>query len=186
MEQVDIIELDIIPGFEMTKDKRQELYGQVAGGSGSMKPEKYQREIIEKITNNKCNKTKKRLNIRTNEIVEISRPNTQLDGFDYTEDFDGEQIINDIPYYYNLKSIVGQGGSQTRSLREVYHFIEQQLNYLVKNKNVRFINILDGDEAHKHMPKFINYLSCLSEYTDVKNNVYIGDLRGFVRWFYQS
>jgi hypothetical protein len=183
MSDIDEIEKLIIPGIEITKHKRQEMYGKVAGGSGSMKPEKYQRMIVEKITKIKCKKTKKRLNIQTNEIVKMTRPNMRLDGFDYTEDFDGEQIIDEIHYYYNFKCVVGTGGAQTRSLREVYHFIQSQLRHLITNDKLRFVNILDGSEAGKHMSKFTQHLICQEEFRDIKKNVYIGDLRGFVKWF---
>ena len=37
--------------------------------------------------------------------------------------------------YINFKMICDRGGSQTRSLREVYHFITTQLNYLKQNIN---------------------------------------------------
>ena len=36
----------VIDGCLFTKEKRQELYGEVAGGGGSRNPEKYQREQI--------------------------------------------------------------------------------------------------------------------------------------------
>ena len=39
--------------------------------------------------------------------------------------------VNGKTLLVNYKMIVGKGGNQTRSLREVYHFIEQQLKYLL-------------------------------------------------------
>ena len=68
---------------------------------------------------------------------------------DYTEDFDGVQTVNNKKIYINLKCIVGKGGAQTRSLREVYWFIDGQLNVLKNtNDDVYFVNILDGDELY--------------------------------------
>lgn len=40
----------IFCGAEFTKEIRHELFGKVAGGSGSQKPEDYQREFIVKET----------------------------------------------------------------------------------------------------------------------------------------
>jgi hypothetical protein len=75
-----------------------------------------------------CPKTNMRINLRTNTLCNVAHPNKQVDGFDYSEDFDGvQQVPGDKIVYINLKCIVGKGGSQTRSLREVYWFIEGRL-----------------------------------------------------------
>ncbi len=172
---------DVIDGKDITKEKRQELFGKVAGGNGSKNPEDYQRQKIIEGTGSKCDKTNMRINLRTNKMKEIAQPNTKEDGFDYSEDFDGVQVINNIKIYINLKCIVGKGGAQTRSLREVYWFIEGQLNVLKENKEIYFANILDGDEASFCMPKF-NHILSLSDFESVKCNVYIGDLKGYFTW----
>jgi hypothetical protein len=107
-----------------------------------------------------------------------------VDGFDYTENFDGKQIFGATTVWVNLKSVVGKGGSQTRTLRdECYPFICAQLDYLLKTKeqNYLFANIFDGDEAASSMGKF-KYLLGLPEYADVKKYVYVGDLRGYFDW----
>jgi len=109
-------------------------------------------------------------------------PNTKSDGFDYSEDFDGVQSVKNKKVYVNLKCIVGKGGVQTRSLREVYWFVEGQLNSLKSVENVYFANILDGDEAHSSMSKF-EYILALPAFESVKNRVYIGDLKGYFDWF---
>jgi hypothetical protein len=69
-------------------------------------------------------------------------------------------------------------------LREVYWFVEGQLNVIKNsnNTNVFFANILDGDESHAVLPKF-EYLLSLPEFTNEKNNVYVGDLTGYFSWF---
>ncbi len=112
----------------------------------------------------------------------ISQPNTNSAGFDYSEDFDGRQLVKENKVYINLKCIVGKGGVQTRSLREVYWFVEGQLNTLRSVENVYFVNILDGDEAHTANSKF-EYLLNLQEFNKVKNRVYVGDLKGYFEWF---
>ena len=173
---------DVIAGSLITKDKRHDLYGQVAGGSGSRAPEDFQRSKIEEGTGLKCVKTNTRINLRKNTLNEISHPNKNDNGFDYTEDFDGVQGLKDKKVYINLKCIVGKGGAQTRSLREVYWFVEGQLNILKTTENVCFANILDGDEAHSCMSKF-EYLLGLAEFSSVKEKVYVGDLKGYFDWF---
>ena len=83
--------------------------------------------------------------------------------------------------------VCDRGGSQTRSLREVYHFINAQLNYIkinINKNNIIFINILDGDESHRNMNKF-KYLLSKSEYSTIKN-IFFGDMKTFYDWFNTS
>jgi hypothetical protein len=188
--------VDIISGSLITMDKRHELFGQISGGAGACKPEKYQRTNIENGTGLKCSKTNIRINLRTQTLKDVAHPNKLNTGFDYTENFDGVQMISgSVPVYINFKSIVGKGGGQTRSLREVYWFIYGQMQVLtrisresesrVEKMDVYFANILDGNEAHAAMPKF-EYLTSLPEFNGlpfIKNNIYIGDLKGYFEWF---
>jgi hypothetical protein len=175
---------DILDGYLITKEKRQDLFGKVAGGSGSRSPEIYQRKTIEDHTGIQCLKTNIRINLMTNSLKEIAKPNMHADGFNYSEDFDGCQMINDKIIYINMKCIVGTGGSQTRSLREVYWFVRGQLEILKNSdkKNIYFANILDGDEAASVMSKF-DYL--LQQYNDynILDKIYIGDLKSYIKWF---
>lgn len=174
----------VLSGVLFTKEKRQELYGQVAGGRGSKKPEDYQRQNIILGTGIPCSTTNTRINWRTNEMENISQPMRNENGFDYTENFDGKQEFNDKTVWINLKSVVGTGGSQTRTLRdECYPFINAQLNYLLKTKrqDFYFANIFDGDEASAKM-KMFNYLLNLPEFIDVKKYLYVGDLKGYFEW----
>jgi hypothetical protein len=175
---------DIIPGSDYTQETRNTLFGQVAGGAGSSKPEKFQRQKIMEGTLLTCSKTNMRINLRTYTLHEIAHPNINIDGFDYSEDFDGIQTIHDKKFYINFKCIVGKGGAQTRSLREVYAFVKGQLHVLQTEQDVYFVNILDGDEAHHSMSKF-TYLLSLPEFESVKNKVYVGDLKGYFDWFTQ-
>jgi hypothetical protein len=172
--------MNILEGRLITKTVRQETFGVVAGGAGSRKPEDYQRAAIVQYTGAPCPKTNMRINLRTNALKELAMPNKQTDGFDYSEDFDGCQTFGNKTVYLNLKCIVGSGGSQTRSLREVYWFVQGQLNVL-KTTNAYFANILDGDQADSVLPKF-QYLLNLDEYSAVKTNVYVGDLKNYIVW----
>lgn len=173
---------DIIDGSLITMNIRKKIFGNVAGGSGSMKPEEYQRKKIIEGTNIDCKKTNIRINLRTNILIDIIRPNIKNDGYDYSENFDGLQIINNNKIFINLKCIVGKGGSQTRSLREVYWFIEGQLKTLKNLKNIYYANILDGDEAFLNISKY-NYLLSLEEYENEKYKIYVGDLKNYFKWF---
>jgi len=173
---------EVVAGNLITKEKRHEIFGQVAGGAGSRGPEIFQRLNITKGTGVGCPKTNMRINLRTNTLVEIAHPNKNDDGFDYSEDFDGVQTVKEKSVYINLKCIVGAGGAQTRSLREVYWFVQGQLNLIKEQKNIYFANILDGDEAHSTMSKF-QYLLELPEFAEVKKYVYVGDLAGYFEWF---
>ena len=173
---------EVVAGNLITKDKRHEIFGQVAGGAGSRGPEIFQRLNITKGTGVGCPKTNMRINLRTNSLVEIAHPNKSDNGFDFSEDFDGVQTVKEKSVYINLKCIVGAGGAQTRSLREVYWFVQGQLNLIKEQKNIYFANILDGDEAHSTMEKF-QYLLGLPEFAEVKKYVYVGDLSGYFAWF---
>jgi hypothetical protein len=169
----------IIPGSHITKEKRQEIFGRASGGASTTNHENYSRSKIKEHTGTECPKTNIRINLRTHTLKDIACPNKYDDGFDYSEDFDGVQVFGDRKVYINLKCVVGQGGSQTRSLREVYWFIEGQLR--TEEKDVFFANILDGDEAHSCMSKFQHLLS-LPEFESSRKKVYVGDLRGYFDW----
>jgi hypothetical protein len=173
----------VVEGRLITKDKRHELFGQVAGGSGSREPEEFQRAKIKEGTGIPCDKTKMRINLRTYTLKDIAHPNKHDDGFDYSEDMDGIQTIGSKTVYINLKCIVGKGGAQTRSLREVYWLVEGQLRFLLNQPtgSIYFANILDGDEAAATFPKF-QYLLSLPEFASVKQKIYVGDLKSYFAW----
>jgi len=175
---------DILQGSAITKTVRHSFFGtKTSSGANSMLSENFQRAKIIEGTGHPCCKTNMRINSRTYQLVNCSKPNTKTDGYDYSEDFDGiQEFPNGIKIYINLKCIVGKGGSQTRSLKECYEFMKGQLHYLLTNKDsigtVLFANIFDGDESHAAMGKF-NYLLNLPEYREVKNNIYVGDLKDY-------
>ena len=180
---------NVFDGRLFTKEKRHELYGCVAGGKGSRKPEEYQRENIIIGTGHPCPTTQTRINWRKNEMMENLQPMRKDDGFDYTENFDGKQIFSpNMVVWINMKSVVGKGGSQTRTLRdECDQFINAQLNYLVKSEKTDcyFANIFDGDEAASKM-KMFKYLLGLPEFHSVKKYIYVGDLKSYFGWIKSS
>jgi hypothetical protein len=169
----------LIPSsFYQTKQWRQNRKWYKNGKSNEC--EKYQINLIEKLIKFKLNKTTERINIESNEIIENKNPMNRNDGYEWTENFDGKIIKNDIVYYFNLKFVCDCGGAQTRTLREVYHFIKYQMEYLLKynTKNVYFINILDGDTSYNNMSKFI-FLVNKSKYTHTVQYIFIGSLYEF-------
>jgi len=186
--------IQITPSNIQTKKWRKEQEWYSNGKHNEC--EIFQRNLIQKITNKDVLKTHLRFHTISNNLVEKKYPNRESDGYEYTEDLDGYQLfegLNDnIKYqiYYNLKMICDAGGAQTRSLREIYTFIRCQLEYLlinqnqnqIQNLNTYFINILDGDEAYKNRDKF-NYLYNKTEYNQIKEYVFIGDLKEFETWY---
>lgn len=144
----------------------------------------YQIKLIELITNNKLLKTFDRINIESITISDKFNPIRYADGYEYTENFDGIQKINNKKIYYNLKFVCDSGGAQTRSLREVYHFIKLQIKILKQINNIYFINILDGDQSYKAMDKF-NYL--IQKNKSIQKNIFIGDMNLFqIYWSSKS
>lgn len=174
----------MLSGADFTKDTRRIAMGDVSKGSGTMRPEIYQREQIVKYTGIPCEKTHMRINWKTHQLIEKIHPMKSNDGFNYSENFDGVQITpGGRTIYVNLKNVCGKGGSQMRTLRhQSYHFVDSQLEYLKSSgdTNVFFGNVLDGDEAADCM-RFFNNL--LEEYGNPKQ-VYVGDLKGYIDWFY--
>jgi hypothetical protein len=139
----------------------------------------YQRNLIEHITTYKCYKTNYRIKMDSLELIEKLYPLKEEDGFEYTENFDGRIDLNNNIYYFNLKFVCDSGGAQTRTLREVYHFIKTQFKILNKynSNHIYFINILDGNTSFNNMEKF-NYL--MKEHNKY---IYIGDMYNFQIWW---
>lgn len=133
--------------------------------------EKYQLSVIAKYIDMPI-KTLDRLNYETKEIKNICNPLSFDDGFEWRETFDGKITYDNKTVYFNLKFVCGQGGSQNRPLREVYHFIKNQYIFCMNNFDTKyiFVNILDGDECFRHMSKF-NHIKEL--YKHIKTLTYI-------------
>jgi hypothetical protein len=161
-----------------TKDWRKNRQWYKNGKSNEC--EKYQINLIEKIISNKLMKTNDRINLETNEIINNKNPMIKDDGYEWSENFDGLIIKNNNKYYFNLKFVCDSGGAQTRTLREVYHFIRYQMEYLTlfNTNNIYFINILDGDTSYNNMNKF-KFLINKEKYKQIIKYVFIGSLYDF-------
>ena len=171
---------DILPPMlsakEQTKDWRKSQTWYQNGKQNEC--ELYQREWIERITGQPCPKTNVRIHLEKLLLEEKTKPLLEEDGFEWTENFDGLQIIHNRRFYYNLKMVCDQGGAQTRSLREVYLFIKGQIAYLQKNPdpNLYFINILDGNGSAQRSPQF-DFI------TKDHPQVFCQDMKTFQTWF---
>ena len=169
----------LIPSsYYQTKDWRKNRNWYKNGKSNEC--EKYQIYLIEKLIKLKLNKTNDRINMETNEIISNSNPMKKKDGFEWTENFDGKINKNNMVFYFNLKFVCDSGGAQTRTNREVYHFIKYQLEYLLKFNtiDIYFINILDGDNCYNSMEKF-KFLLNKEKYNKINKYVFIGSLYEF-------
>jgi len=179
MTNSKIVSLNITKSEHQTKVWRQTQPWYKNGKSNEC--ELFQRNIVENITNLKCSKSNIRLNTDTLAFEDKKYPMKDIDGFDWTEDFDGFQEINNLKLYMNLKMICDKGGSQTRTLREVYHFVKTQLEYLLLHPEIKdtyFMNILDGDESFRNIDKF-QYLLSKQKYTYVKDYIFVGNMEDF-------
>ena len=170
--------IQIAKSCNQTKEwrKKQEWYN----NGKSNECEKYQINLLEKILGQKLDKTNERINIKSYVMSVKRNPMIHSDGFEWTENFDGKIKRNDKIIRFNLKMVCDDGGSQTRTLREVYHFIQCQLEYILQNNstNEYFVNILDGGTSHKNIDKFI-YLLNKEQYINIKKYLFIGDLHDF-------
>lgn len=169
----------IISSSIQTKEWRQKQEWYRGGKHNEC--EIYQRKLLKDFLGTDIPKCKFRLNTETNELCSKQSPLTENDGFEWTEDFDG--YVDKYKIYINLKWVCDAGGAQTRTLREVYHFVKTQAEHLVQTKNkVYFINILDGDTSALFKSKF-DYLLNKDRYNSIRQNIFVGDMLEFTRWF---
>ena len=177
--------INLTKSNEQTKQWRKDSEWYINGKKNEC--EIYQRNNIEKITKKKCAKTNFRFNIYTYEFIENKNPFKEINGFEWTEDFDGFIENNMKKYYFNLKFICDEGGAQRRTLCLVYHFIYTQLNYLKKNNktDVYFVNILDGDFSFNNLDK-MKYILTKKEFNDVVKYIFIGDTYTFQNWWIKN
>jgi hypothetical protein len=168
----------VIPGREITNQKRLEMLGvKTVSKKDSMKAENFQRKAIEDGTGLECPKSgHMRINTETGEIAKNVHPYSGANAsYDWTEDFDGLQTFGDkCRVFYNFKSIVEGGGSQTRSLRCVYDFVKAQQNVRNVDKNTFFVNILDGEVCAKNLHMFKRF--------ENEDHIYVGDLYDYFEW----
>jgi hypothetical protein len=143
----------------------------------------YQRDLIERITKCKCNKTNERFNMEDMKLHTKSNPMKFENGFEWTEDFDGLIEYKDKKFYFNLKIICESGGTQTRSLREVYMFVKCQIqNIILHNSKNIYINILDGNECYLSQNKF----SYLLNKSKIESQIFVGDMKQFQEWWIKN
>lgn len=138
--------------------------------------ELFQKRLFEDIVQTSIYKTNKRLFMIDYSMISICNPLKTEQGFEYTENFDAEFKIDDTYFLVNFKFTCDQGGSQLRTLREVYHFIKTQTEYIKKHSEDRvyFINILDGNTAYQHKKQFEQLK---------RNQIFIGDMQEFSVWW---
>jgi len=178
------------------KESRKGLMGH------AIKSEKYQREKIEKSTGIKCENIRGyRINQRFKYMEIKPQPFKEFYGFDYTEDFDGLQSFGNKKVFVNFKNVCGSGGSQNRTMREVYHFIEAQCktignfnngsillyddeNSMTAMTGVYFANILDGDEIEKKLNKYEYLFVHYPVYVD--DRIFIGTSDDYEKWFIKN
>lgn len=172
----------IVSSSKQTKNWRQNQIWYKTGKSNEC--EKFQFKLFRKITGLRRHVKYDRLNYDTLEIKSIKNPYVYQNGFEWTEDFDSSNERDGEKYFINMKFVCDNGGAQIRTLKEVYHFIECQLDYLSKNlhDNIFFINILDGDEAHRTSTKF-KYLKNKKKYKKITKYVFVGDMKQFEYWW---
>jgi hypothetical protein len=177
--------INITKSHEQTKQWRKNEFWYINGKKNEC--EIYQRNNIKNITKKICEKTIFRLNIYTYEFLEKKYPYSEINGFEWTEDFDGFFENNMKKYYFNLKFICHEGGAQRRTLCLVYHFIYVQLNYIKKynHTNIFFINILDGDFSYKNLDK-MKYILTKQEFNNVSKYIFIGDTYSFQNWWIKN
>jgi|LakMenEpi03Aug12_release.lakeMendotaPanAssembly.Ray.scaffolds.fasta_scaffold43458_2 hypothetical protein len=111
----------LIPSAKyQTKKWRQKRCWYSSGKSNEC--EKYQIEMIIRMIRYPWVKTYDRINSETYNIISNRTPLQYEDGYVWSENFD------DRIYYFNLKITFNSGGAQTRTLREVFHFIKTHLH----------------------------------------------------------
>ena len=141
--------------------------------------EKYQIKQLEYIVNTKIEKTYLRINIYNITTIEINNIEISklLNKFEFSENFDGKIKLNNNIIYFNLKMITDKGGAQTRSIKEVFHFIIAQEKWIETQNNTYIMNILDGEFSFNTI-KFLPNIN--------SNNIFIGDMYKFHNYFQET
>ena len=73
--------------------------------------------------------------------------------------------------------ITDKGGAQTRSIKEVFHFIIAQEKWIKTQNNTYIMNILDGEFSFNNI-KFLPNINL--------NNIFIGDMYQFDNYFQET
>jgi len=150
--------------------------------------EKFQRRQIETIIGLKTKKTNLRLNHLDYRLECHASPIKHKNGHEWSEDFDATWDAFGIQFLCNMKMICDSGGAQTRSIREVWHFIRCQLEYNSNHKKITFVNIMDGDASYNQISGgrkkgHASLLDLLDKYPNERDKVFIGDMEEFQCWY---
>lgn len=180
---------NIITGKSQTKKWRASCSWYKNGKSNEC--EKYQKAQIKSLIGFIPETCDDRFYVGTNEIRKKSNPMRDIDGFEYTEDFDGKVVKGGTTFYFNLKFCCDSGGAQTRTLRLVYDFIKCQADFIIRrtaeNNTVDgefyFINILDGDTCSTHMKQMRN---SIEKYNPASSGSESGNLEGAPSEIYEK
>ena len=176
-----------IPSSEIqTKEWRQQQTWYKGGKHTEC--ESYQIPLIEEITQSKLVKTNFRLHAHDYLMKENNRPMKQEDGLEWSENFDAYLNYHNKDFYFNLKIICDNGGAQTRSIRETYHFMKYQMEHIKRYKSdfpteKYFINILDGNACNRSMKNFY-YLMNKPENKFQKPYIFVGDMKQFQDYWF--
>jgi len=167
----------MISSKEQTKEWRKSQDWYINGKKNEC--EIFQKRQFEAIVQTKLSKTSKRLFMVDNTLVRIANPLKNDQGFEYTENFDAEFKRDDNIFLVNFKFTCDQGGAQLRTLREVYHFIKTQSEFLKRHSNekIYFINILDGNTSYTYKDQFENLKT---------DRIFIGDMQEFSTYWNQN
>ena len=179
-------EFSIVPSAQQNKEWRKNADWYSTGKSNEC--EKYQIGALQQVLFPKLlSKTNDRIHTENLEIIDCRCPLKQQDGYEYTENFDGVVQTGSNMFYFNMKFVCDAGGAQTRTLREVYHFIRLQMEHLLlllRDNDIQpqnlpyFINLLDGDTCWKSA-KYFDYLVQKEKYRGILENIFVGDLHTF-------
>jgi hypothetical protein len=155
--------------------------------------EKYQEKILRlylskyNLNISKKEANKYRMNLFDNNLIYISEFKKNINiswndlSFEFSENFDFILEEKNNIILFNLKFICENGGFQIRSLKEVYHFINSQYNFICNHnkqieKTIYFVNILDGEFCSQNMNKFRFLQTKYIKYLNY-SNVFVGDLK---------
>ena len=150
--------------------------GQPLGGGNTTWLENWQRCTLESIINACVPKSDHlRFNVINATLQPMRQFHDQTQPFAWTEDFDGMFIRNGQRYLVNFKFTNNGGGQQNRTMRELYHYIRTQVDYLNNNPDCDdiILNILDGDALSPNIQHFQLILNGLDQ--GIAGQIFIGD-----------
>lgn len=113
------------------------------------------------------------INLRTNTF------STDIKSLECSREFDSHKHIGDKELYVTF-TILSKGRDEVYRyvMKDLYRFVEGQLNVCETTTNLYFSNITIGDSAQTYLPMFY-YLLSLRKYQSVCHRVYIGDVQGY-------